>query len=192
MLLEYSIEQGWEVYNIYSDDNYTGSDRNRPEFVRLLEDAKARKFDIILCKSIHMEYFNFRNDSINRLLISHLAPKVKEGVEVRLLFDGFGNISNNQPMRRSDLDSIRAKGIEIYEFNPVRFPFINDIWSRDHRKIVVIDGLVAYTGGMNVADYYINGTPQVGEWHVRQRAAHRFLPPAAWGQDTDRHDGPAI
>ena len=51
MLLEYSIEQGWEVYNIYSDDNYTGSDRNRPEFVRLLEDAKARKFDIILCKS---------------------------------------------------------------------------------------------------------------------------------------------
>ena len=116
-------------------------------------------------KSIHMEYFNFRNDSINRLLISHLAPKVKEGVEVRLLFDGFGNISNNQPMRRSDLDSIRAKGIEIYEFNPVRFPFINDIWSRDHRKIVVIDGLIAYTGGMNVADYYINGTPQVGEWH---------------------------
>lgn len=116
-------------------------------------------------KSIHMEYFNFRNDSINRLLISHLAPKVKEGVEVRLLFDGFGNISNNQPMRRSDLDSIRAKGIEIYEFNPVRFPFINDIWSRDHRKIVVIDGLVAYTGGMNVADYYIKGTPQVGEWH---------------------------
>ncbi len=116
-------------------------------------------------KSIHMEYFNFRNDSINRLLISHLAPKVKEGVEVRLLFDGFGNISNNQPMRRSDLDSIRAKGIEIYEFNPVRFPFINDIWSRDHRKIVVIDGQIAYTGGMNVADYYINGTPQVGEWH---------------------------
>lgn len=116
-------------------------------------------------KSIHMEYFNFRNDSINRLLISHLAPKVKEGVEVRLLFDGFGNISNNQPMRRTDLDSIRAKGIEIYEFNPVRFPFLNDIWSRDHRKIVVIDGQIAYTGGMNVADYYINGTPQVGEWH---------------------------
>ena len=116
-------------------------------------------------KSIHMEYFNFRNDSINRVLISHLAPKAKAGVEVRLLFDGFGNISNNQPMRRRDLDSIRALGIEIYEFNPVRFPYVNDIWSRDHRKIVVIDGKVAYTGGMNVADYYIKGTPQVGEWH---------------------------
>lgn len=51
MLLEHSIEQGWEVYSIYSDDNYTGSDRNRPEFMRLLQDAEARKFDIILCKS---------------------------------------------------------------------------------------------------------------------------------------------
>ena len=51
MLLEYSMEHGWEVYNIYSDDNYTGSDRNRPEFVRLLQDAEARRFDIILCKS---------------------------------------------------------------------------------------------------------------------------------------------
>lgn len=51
MLLEYSIRQGWEVYDIYSDDNYTGSDRNRPEFTRLLNDAKAHRFDIILCKS---------------------------------------------------------------------------------------------------------------------------------------------
>ena len=51
MLLEYSIQHGWEVYNIYSDDNYTGSDRNRPEFKRLLDDAEAHKFDIVLCKS---------------------------------------------------------------------------------------------------------------------------------------------
>ncbi len=51
MLLEYSIQQNWEVYNIYSDDNYTGSDRNRPEFKRLLDDAQTHKFDIILCKS---------------------------------------------------------------------------------------------------------------------------------------------
>ena len=51
LLLEYTALQGWEVYRIYSDDNYTGSDRNRPEFNRLLDDAKARKFHIILCKS---------------------------------------------------------------------------------------------------------------------------------------------
>ena len=51
MLLNYSFEQGWEIYGIYSDDDYTGSDRKRPEFNRLLEDAKNRKFDIILCKT---------------------------------------------------------------------------------------------------------------------------------------------
>ena len=115
--------------------------------------------------TIHMEYFNFRNDSINRELIGHLAPKAAEGVKVRLVFDGFGNASNNSPMRKRDLKFIRSKGIEIYEFNPVKFPFLNDVFNRDHRKIVVIDGRIAYTGGMNIADYYIKGTKQVGSWH---------------------------
>ena len=51
MLLQYAMEQGWELYNIYSDDDYTGSDRRRPEFNRLLKDAEQRRFDIILCKT---------------------------------------------------------------------------------------------------------------------------------------------
>ena len=51
ILLQYAFQQGWEVYHIYSDDDYTGSDRNRPDFNRLLIDAEARKFDIVLCKT---------------------------------------------------------------------------------------------------------------------------------------------
>ena len=51
MLINYMIEKGWELYDIYSDDDYTGSDRNRPEFNRLLKDAKEKKFDIIICKT---------------------------------------------------------------------------------------------------------------------------------------------
>lgn len=51
MLLQYAVEQGWEIYRIYSDDDYTGADRRRPEFNRLLEDARQHKFDIILCKT---------------------------------------------------------------------------------------------------------------------------------------------
>ena len=51
MLLQYAMEQGWELYNIYSDDDYTGADRRRPEFNRLLKDAEQHKFDIILCKT---------------------------------------------------------------------------------------------------------------------------------------------
>ena len=115
--------------------------------------------------SIHLEYFNFRNDSINEELIRHLAAKVKEGVEVRAVFDGFGNAGNNRPMKKRHLKAIREKGIEIYEFKPMEFPWLHDIFNRDHRKIVIIDGKVAYTGGMNVADYYINGTKVVGSWH---------------------------
>ena len=113
--------------------------------------------------SIHLEYFNFRNDSIANQLFNLLADKVKEGVEVRALFDAFGNMSNNKPLRKKELDNLRERGIEIYEFDPIRFPWINHVFARDHRKIVVIDGSIAYTGGMNVADYYINGTKVVGE-----------------------------
>lgn len=114
--------------------------------------------------SIHLEYFNFRNDSIASLLFDILAQKASEGVEVRALFDGFGNDSNNRPLKRRHLKDIRSKGIEIYEFDPVNFPWVNHVFHRDHRKIVIIDGKIAYTGGMNVADYYINGTEEVGEW----------------------------
>lgn len=128
------------------------------------------KFDDMFCairqarSSVHLEYFNFRNDSIASLLFDLLAEKAKEGVEVRALFDGFGNDSNNQPLLKKHIKAIRKRGIEIYEFDPIRFPWINHVFHRDHRKIVVIDGQIAYTGGMNVADYYIKGTPQVGEW----------------------------
>lgn len=51
MLIEYAVQKEWEIYNIYSDDDYTGADRNRPAFNKLLEDAAAHKFDIVLCKT---------------------------------------------------------------------------------------------------------------------------------------------
>ncbi len=51
MLIQYATEKGWKIYDIYSDDDYAGSDRRRPQFNRLLSDAKAHKFDIVLCKT---------------------------------------------------------------------------------------------------------------------------------------------
>ena len=114
--------------------------------------------------SVHLEYFNFRNDSIASLLFDILREKRKEGVEIRAMFDGFGNDSNNQPLKKHHLKALRDDSIDIVEYEPIRFPWVNKIFGRDHRKIVVIDGQIAYTGGMNVADYYIKGTPQVGEW----------------------------
>jgi cardiolipin synthase len=130
----------------------------RDKFADMFETIRQAK------SSIHLEYFNFRNDSIANLLFDILREKRKEGLEVRALFDGFGNDSNNQPLKKEHLQKLHADSINIYEFDPIRFPWVNHIWPRDHRKIVVIDGEVAYTGGMNVADYYIVGTEQVGEW----------------------------
>ena len=130
----------------------------REKFARLFEDIRQAK------QSVHLEYFNFRNDSIASLLFDLLREKRREGVEVRAVFDGFGNDSNNKPLKKKHLASLHADSIEIHEFDPIRFPWVNHIWPRDHRKIVVIDGRIGYTGGMNVADYYIVGTEQVGEW----------------------------
>ncbi len=131
----------------------------RDKFIDLFEDVRQAK------SFIHLEYFNFRNDSIAGLLFQLLAEKVKEGVEVRALYDAFGNSSNNRPIKHAMHDSIRSLGIDLVLFDPIRFPWVNHIIPRDHRKIVVIDGRVAYTGGMNVADYYIEGIPGIGDWH---------------------------
>lgn len=128
------------------------------KFESMFEDIRNAKHHI------HLEYFNFRNDSINSVLIGLLAQKAAEGVEVRAMFDAFGNMSNDRPLKKKNLEAIRAKGIEIVKFDPITFPWINHAASRDHRKIVVIDGKIGYIGGINVADYYLNGIEGVGEW----------------------------
>ncbi|MDO4707677.1 MAG: cardiolipin synthase [Porphyromonadaceae bacterium] len=116
-------------------------------------------------RHIHLEYFNFRNDSISRELFDILEDRARQGVEVRILFDAFGNCSNNRPLKKPHLELLRARGVEIVKFDPITFPYINHAQSRDHRKIAVIDGLVGYVGGMNVADYYIKGLPKIGPWY---------------------------
>ena len=68
--------------------------------------------------SIHLEYFNFRNDSIASMLFDLLREKRKEGVEVRAMFDGFGNDSNNQPLKKFHLESLREDSIDIVEYSP--------------------------------------------------------------------------
>lgn len=122
------------------------------------EIRKAKSF-------IHLEYFNFRNDSIAGLLFDELEAKVKEGVEVRAIYDDFGNFSNNKPITRKMHREINERGIRLVKFRPIRFPWLNHYLPRDHRKLVVIDGKVGYTGGMNVADYYIEGIKDVGPWY---------------------------
>ncbi len=154
------------VVNTLRENGITFSNDNR---VVLLTTGQEKFDDLFTAirqakSSIHLEYFNFRNDSIAGLLFRILKEKVKEGVEVRAIFDAFGNASNNKPLKQKQLDIIRSWGIEIIKFDPIRFPWVNHVFSRDHRKIVVIDGEIGYIGGMNVANYYITGTKKTGAW----------------------------
>lgn len=143
--------------------------RGRNEVELLL--SGQEKFDRLLAslrsarRHIHLEYFNFRNDSISREVFDILQDRAASGVEVRILFDAFGNWSNNRPLKAEYLERLRRRGVEIVKFDPIVFPYINHAQSRDHRKIAVIDGLVGYVGGMNVADYYIEGLPNIGPWY---------------------------
>ncbi|MBE6303436.1 MAG: cardiolipin synthase [Bacteroidales bacterium] len=179
-------------------ENIEVTDKNNIEFLnggvekfpRLFEDVRNAK------EHVHLEYFNFRNDSLNEILISLLAEKAAEGVKVRALFDAFGNSSNNRPLKKRHLKDIRAKGIEIVKFDPLRFPWLNYAFARDHRKIVVIDGKIGYTGGINVADYYVDGLEGIGKWrdmHARvegesvAKLQDIFL--AMWNEETGQNIG---
>ena len=171
---------------------------NRVELLMSGHDKFIDLFDAIrqARHHIHLEYFNFRNDSIANALFDLLAQKAAEGVEVRAMFDAFGNWSNNQPLKKKHLKGIRERGIEIVKFDPFTFPYINHAFHRDHRKIAVIDGRIGYTGGMNIADYYINGLPEIGEWrdmhmHIEGDVV-RYLQGIfldMWNSETGQHIG---
>lgn len=117
-------------------------------------------------KYIHVEFYIFNSDKIGSKFIELLKRKAKEGVKVRVIIDDVGSWL----MRKSSVRAMRAAGIEIFCFLKVGLPAINSkVNYRNHRKIVIIDGNVGYTGGMNIADRYIDGS-KWGEWrdtHLR-------------------------
>ncbi len=185
----YLQKQNIEVTDSNSVDVLNGA---HEKFYALLRDISEAKHHI------HLEYFNFRNDSINAVLVEALAQKAKQGVMVRAMFDAFGNMSNNKPLKKEHIQNIRNKGIQLVKFDPIRFPWINHAYHRDHRKIVVIDGKIGYIGGINVADYYLTGLEGVGKWRdmhsrVQGKAVYKlqeiFLD--MWNRETGENVGGA-
>lgn len=121
---------------------------------------KAKKFIYIL-------YYIIEEGEMADQLFALLAQKKKEGSVVRVIFDGFGSWF----LSRTFLKRIRASGIDIHPFVPLSiWRFFNKINYRNHRKIVVVDGKVGFTGGINIADKYLHGDPELGHWrdtHLR-------------------------
>lgn len=109
---------------------------------------------------IHVQYYIFCDDRTGRRLRDALVAKAREGVEVRVLYDDVGCVR----VGKSFFEGMRAAGIEVCSFLHVRFPlFTSKVNYRNHRKIVVIDGVVGFLGGMNIADRYVYGCAQ-GVW----------------------------
>ena len=111
-------------------------------------------------RTIHMEYYIFRDDRIGRAIADILVRKARAGVAVRVIYDAVGSRGMNRSLRRR----MRDAGVEVRAFEPLRFPwFTARSTCRNHRKIVVVDGRIAFLGGINIAKYYLDGD-YLGKW----------------------------
>ena len=129
-----------------------------PEVFKAIEQARHH---------IHLEYYIYEEDDIGHQMADLLIKKAKQGVSVRLIVDGVGSLS----LSKSFFNKLKSGGVQLVEFMPVLFPsFTSKINYRNHRKIIVVDGMVGFTGGINISDRYINNGKHSTFWrdtHVK-------------------------
>ena len=142
-------------YPVYKEEESKYYSLGEDMFADMLEDIRnAESF-------IFLEFFIMKQGYMFDTLINALEERAKSGVHVRLLYDDMGCIDE---FPRHFYKDLQARGIHVACFNPFR-PFLSIIMNnRDHRKIMVIDGKIAYTGGLNIADEYINKIKRFGHW----------------------------
>jgi cardiolipin synthase len=143
---------------------------------------------------IHMEYYIYENGVIGDEIRAILMEKARQGVAVRFVYDDFGS----KDIKPRWLKKLRSSGVEAFPFYRVRF-FANRLNYRNHRKIVIVDGSVAYVGGINVSDKYCNDIPNKVFWrdtHLEIKGGGvyslQYLFLSDWsfasGQDVDFHE----
>lgn len=115
---------------------------------------------------IHLEYYTFELDGLGKRIIDALETKLKEGLEVKILYDDVGS----KKVRMSKFEHFKSLGGEVEAFFASKLPLINfRMNNRNHRKIIVIDGQIGYIGGFNIGDDYL-GLGKLGYWrdtHLR-------------------------
>jgi len=117
---------------------------------------------------IHLEYYIVRDDELGQEIKEILIKKAKGGIEVRFLYDAVGSWK----LSKSFIQELKDAGVEIVAFAPVKLPFLNHkINYRNHRKIIVIDGVIGFVGGLNIGDEYLGRHAYFGNW----RDTHLFV-----------------
>ena len=127
------------------------------KFESLLDDIKKAKH------FIHLEYYIVRQDSLILRILDVLTQKANEGVEIRFLMDGMGCRKTSKKI----FMPLQKAGGQIAFFLPTRFMRIN---FRNHRKLAIIDGQIAYLGGLNIGEEYLGAVKRYGYWrdsHIR-------------------------
>lgn len=149
-----SLQSGNSVLSINNKTEFFFSGYDK--FSSLLKDLS----DAV--ESIHMEYFIFEEDDTGRRISEILKEKAKNGLEVRLIFDGVGCFNRMSWKFKKDL---QKSGVQIkYFLDPMNVLSGRLLNYCNHRKVVVIDGRIGYTGGMNVGDEYITGGRSFESW----------------------------
>lgn len=135
--------------------------------VEFLIDGKSTFESIFLAleqaqKSIHLQYYIFEEGDLADRLGELFLKKSRQGVRIRLIYDEVGSFSLSRAYRKK----LRKAGIEVFAFLPFRFSrLLSGLNYRNHRKIITIDGKVAFTGGINISDKYLSGDHLLGPWH---------------------------
>lgn len=139
--------------------------------VSILQNGKET-FDAIFSacenakKTIYIEYYIFENGKLADRFLSIFLQKLKEGVSIYFIYDGLGSWS----LDNDYINTLKEAGAKVFGFLPVRLAVLAKTNYRNHRKILVIDGTIGFTGGINVDDKYIDGDPELGHWtdtHLR-------------------------
>ncbi|HVJ91432.1 MAG TPA: cardiolipin synthase, partial [Labilithrix sp.] len=136
---------------------------------------------------VHVAYYIFESGRAGSRMAEALMARANAGVMVRVLVDDVGSSA----MKRSMIDAMRAAGIKFARFNPVMLHRIRSrVDFRNHRKIVVCDGTVGFTGGINICDDYV---PDTAATDVKTRRAHALRGhPAPWRDTHVRLEGDAV
>ena len=147
-----SEESGYPLYCSTTAEYLSPGEIFLPRFLEELENAK---------EYIFIEFFILSEGQMWDKIHSILKKKASQGVEIKIIFDDFGSISRQS---KGFVKNLKKEGIDVCSFNKIR-PSV-DIFmnNRDHRKIVVIDGKTAITGGMNIGDEYVNLEERYGYW----------------------------
>ena len=147
-----SVNPAARIYEGTMTEYYAVGEQFRDALLADLERAE---------KYIFMEYFSIKKGEFWNAVLDVLARKVKEGVEVRFMYDDIGCMGR---VHLAYHRKIQKMGIKCVKFNPF-VPVVTNVHNnRDHRKIAVIDGKVGYTGGINLADEYVNIDSPFGHW----------------------------